>query len=179
MQRHSSYDPLYSHHAGSKDSYTTPRNTYSNAICFYTSFKQAVDDTPASRDIVKWRGFQCRCELEYQAVDGVWGRFDGCGDLSDRSTEWTQGELNSRPLADPKLGRRRADDLSGGVVGRDGSSAPVGTLCLDHNEPSDTRRNGLNIITKSLSRIAAKKHPNAVEQYTKSIMDNIETTTDA
>ncbi|ORX40532.1 3-hydroxyacyl-CoA dehydrogenase, partial [Kockovaella imperatae] len=39
--------------------------------------------------------------------------------------------------------------------------------------------NGLNIIRKSLARVGAKTHPDTVEKFTRSIMDNIETTTDA
>lgn len=40
-------------------------------------------------------------------------------------------------------------------------------------------RNGLNIITKSLSRVAKKSSPNDIEGFTKNIMANITTTTDA
>jgi 3-hydroxyacyl-CoA dehydrogenase len=40
-------------------------------------------------------------------------------------------------------------------------------------------RNGLNIITKSLSRVAKKASPNDIEGFTKKIMANISTTTDA
>ncbi|CAD6567252.1 MAG: hypothetical protein TREMPRED_003435, partial [Tremellales sp. Tagirdzhanova-0007] len=40
-------------------------------------------------------------------------------------------------------------------------------------------QNGLTIINKSLSRIAKKKQPDDVEGYTKSVMANIEITTDA
>jgi 3-hydroxyacyl-CoA dehydrogenase len=42
-----------------------------------------------------------------------------------------------------------------------------------------TFRNGLNIITKSLSRVAKKASPNDIEGFTKNIMANITTTTDA
>jgi hypothetical protein len=42
-----------------------------------------------------------------------------------------------------------------------------------------TNRNGLNIITKSLSRVAKKASPNDIEGFTKKIMANISTTTDA
>jgi hypothetical protein len=42
-----------------------------------------------------------------------------------------------------------------------------------------TSRNGLNIITKSLSRVAKKASPNDIEGFTKNIMANITTTTDA
>lgn len=42
-----------------------------------------------------------------------------------------------------------------------------------------TSRNGLNIITKSLSRVAKKSSPNDIEGFTKNIMANITTTTDA
>ena len=41
------------------------------------------------------------------------------------------------------------------------------------------RRNGLNIITKSLSRVGKKTQPDDVDGFTQSIMANIETTTDA
>jgi hypothetical protein len=41
------------------------------------------------------------------------------------------------------------------------------------------RRNGLNIISKSLSRVAKKASPNDIEGFTKKIMANITTTTDA
>ena len=41
------------------------------------------------------------------------------------------------------------------------------------------RRNGLNIITKSLSRVGKKAQPDDVDGFTQSIMANIETTTDA
>ena len=40
-------------------------------------------------------------------------------------------------------------------------------------------RNGLTIITKSLGRIAKKKSPNDMDGFTKGIMANIHTTTDA
>jgi hypothetical protein len=40
-------------------------------------------------------------------------------------------------------------------------------------------RNGLNIITKSLSRVAKISSPNDIEGFTKTIMANITTTTDA
>ncbi|EIW71994.1 hypothetical protein TREMEDRAFT_24464 [Tremella mesenterica DSM 1558] len=40
-------------------------------------------------------------------------------------------------------------------------------------------QNGLNIISKSLSRIGKKTQPDDVEGFTKGIMDNISTTTDA
>jgi 3-hydroxyacyl-CoA dehydrogenase len=39
-------------------------------------------------------------------------------------------------------------------------------------------RNGLNIITKSLSRVAKKASPNDIDGFTKNIMANITTTTD-
>nr|XP_019044103.1 3-hydroxyacyl-CoA dehydrogenase [Kwoniella bestiolae CBS 10118]OCF23033.1 3-hydroxyacyl-CoA dehydrogenase [Kwoniella bestiolae CBS 10118] len=39
--------------------------------------------------------------------------------------------------------------------------------------------NGLNIISKSLSRVAKKKSPDDIEGFTKKILANIETTTDA
>ncbi|KAK4683804.1 3-hydroxyacyl-CoA dehydrogenase, partial [Tremellales sp. Uapishka_1] len=39
--------------------------------------------------------------------------------------------------------------------------------------------NGLTIISKSLGRIAKKKQPDDIEGFTKSVMQNIETTTDA
>jgi 3-hydroxyacyl-CoA dehydrogenase len=42
-----------------------------------------------------------------------------------------------------------------------------------------TNRNGLNIITKSLSRIAKKAAPDDVEGFTKTVLANIETTTDS
>ncbi len=40
-------------------------------------------------------------------------------------------------------------------------------------------RNGLKIISKSVSRVAKKKQPDDVDGFMKSIMANIETTTDA
>ncbi|GFZ48769.1 hypothetical protein JCM24511_06518 [Saitozyma sp. JCM 24511] len=40
-------------------------------------------------------------------------------------------------------------------------------------------QNGLNIITKSLSRVAKKVQPDDIEGFTKTVMSNIETTTDA
>jgi len=47
------------------------------------------------------------------------------------------------------------------------------------NDRELTRRNGLNIITKSLGRVGKKAQPDDVEGFTKKIMANIETTTDA
>lgn len=41
-----------------------------------------------------------------------------------------------------------------------------------------THSNGLNIISKSLGRIAKKKQPDDIEGFTKKVMANIETTTD-
>ena len=43
----------------------------------------------------------------------------------------------------------------------------------------DTFRNGLKIISKSLSRIAMKRQPDDIEGFSQSVMANIETTTDA
>lgn len=81
---------------------------------------------------------------------------------------------------------------TGSLVGCDGSSAPVshfshshGCLNFENRElgvimvPILMIRNGLNIITKSLSRVAKKASPNDIEGFTKKIMANITTTTDA
>jgi hypothetical protein len=44
--------------------------------------------------------------------------------------------------------------------------------------PTPPRRNGLNIITKSLARVAKKAQPEDIEGFTKTVMNNIQTTTD-
>jgi hypothetical protein len=69
-------------------------------------------------------------------------------------------------------------DVLGGSFGCDG---PGFTVCpsLFRVAGSLTSRNGLKIISKSLARIAKKKQPDDVEGFTKAVMQNIETTTDA
>lgn len=45
-------------------------------------------------------------------------------------------------------------------------------------KPTDIDRNGLNIISKSVARVAKKKAPEDVEGFTQRVLANIETTTD-
>lgn len=49
-------------------------------------------------------------------------------------------------------------------------------------EPTDdpaTLRNGINIISKSLARVAKKKSPGDIEGFTNNVLKNISTTTDS
>lgn len=80
---------------------------------------------------------------------------------------------------------------AGRPVGRHGPSSSVSALERRRSRPCSmesvkglvyvqlTSRNGLNIISKSLSRVAKKASQDDVEGFTKGIMANIETTTDA
>lgn len=67
----------------------------------------------------------------------------------------------------------------GGSIRRDRASIAVGVLLRHPLYILRGDRNGLKIISKSLARVAKKQAPNDVEGFTKAIMDNIETTTDA
>ncbi|WVR00151.1 hypothetical protein IAU59_007293 [Kwoniella sp. CBS 9459] len=67
--------------------------------------------------------------------------------------------------------------LMGAGIAQVGAQSGLKVILSDVTDKA--LENGLNIITKSLSRVAKKKSPDDIEGFTSQILKNIETTTDA
>ncbi|WVR07647.1 hypothetical protein IAU60_004689 [Kwoniella sp. DSM 27419] len=67
--------------------------------------------------------------------------------------------------------------LMGAGIAQVGAASGLKVVLSDVTDKA--LENGMNIITKSLSRVAKKKSPDDIEGFTSNILKNIETTTDA
>ncbi|WVQ66948.1 uncharacterized protein L199_005139 [Kwoniella botswanensis] len=91
-----------------------------------------------------------------------------------------QRHLSTSPASNgPKIERLTVfgAGLMGAGIAQVGAQSGLKVTLSDVTDKA--LENGLNIISKSLSRVAKKKSPDDIEGFTKKIMDNIETTTDA